>query len=130
MSIRNIVQNIYENYQNRNLQAVLDALPDDFCFEWPFDSSHAKYSGVCHTKVELFAQLEKMAADFEFNSYKATHILTDGDNAAAQVSLNVTSRKTGDTFDASIAHFWTFENGNPVKLTEYMDTALMRYQCD
>jgi ketosteroid isomerase-like protein len=35
---------------------------------------------------------------------------------------------TGRRFSATIAHFWSFEDGIPVQLVEYMDTALMARQ--
>ena len=48
--------------------------------------------------------------------------------AAAQLQLDLTSVATGRRFSATIAHFWSFEDGIPVQLVEYMDTALMARQ--
>lgn len=58
-----------------------------------------------------------------FHSYRPTTILVDGDHAAAELEL--TSVKTRQRFPAKIAHFWSFEDGIPVHLVEYMDTALI-----
>ncbi|MEM9603484.1 MAG: nuclear transport factor 2 family protein [Pseudomonadota bacterium] len=129
MDVKTRIEAIYADYANRNIAGVLDAIPDDFCFEWPVDPAHAAYAGVCGTKAELLAQLQSLAERFTFNRYAATNIVVDGDRVAAQVALNLTSHQTGDTFDATIAHFWTFESGTPVKLVEYMDSALMKHQC-
>ena len=128
MNIEQKVAQIYLDYKNRNLTGALDKLPDDFCFEWPFDSKFARYAGVCKNKKEFLSQLEELAVHFEFNNYSASNIIVEGNRAAAQVDLNMTSKKTGDRFDATIAHFWTFENNEPVRLVEYMDTALMKHQ--
>jgi len=57
-----------------------------------------------------------------------TEILVDGDRAAAQLQLDLTSAKTRQRFSARIAHFWSFEDGIPVYLVEYMDTALIANQ--
>lgn len=129
MTIKETVEKIYNDYEKGNLPGVMEAIPDDFCFEWPFESRHAPYSGICSNKAELISQLQSLADDFQFNSYSATNIVAEGDKVAAQISLNLTSNKTGDTFEATIAHFWTFENSKPVKLVEYMDTAMMKHQC-
>ena len=55
----------------------------------------------------------------------STTILVDGDHAAAELELELTSVKTRQLFPAKIAHFWSFEDGIPVHLVEYMDTALI-----
>jgi len=128
MDIQQMITRLYHDYEARNLDSVMNALPEDFCFEWPFDPNTARYSGICRNKRELVEKLSDLAANFQFNAYRATSILVDGDRAAAQVQLDLTSIKTGDRFSARIAHFWLFENGVPVHLVEYMDTALMAKQ--
>ena len=125
MDIRQTITQLYRDYESRNLTNILASLPDDFCFEWPFDPSTARYSGICHSKSELLEQLNDIAKNFEFNAYRATNILVDGDRAAAQLELDLTSVKTGRRFSTRIAHFWSFKNGIPVRLVEYTDTALI-----
>jgi ketosteroid isomerase-like protein len=104
---------------------ILASLPDDFCFEWPFDPRTARYPGICHTKAELLEQLNDIAKNFQFDAYRATDILVDGDRAAAQLQLDLTSVKTGHRFSTRIAHFWSFRDGSPVHLVEYTDTELI-----
>jgi ketosteroid isomerase-like protein len=123
--VRQTITQLYRDYESRNLNKVLDGLPEDFCFEWPFDPSTARYSGICHGKAELVEQLEDIAANFQFNAYRPLNILVDGDSAAAQLQLDLTSEKTGRRFSMRIAHFWTFKEGVPIHLVEYTDTALI-----
>ena len=130
MDITQAVTQMYRDYESRNLQNVLDALPEDFCFEWPFDPNTARYSGICHNKGELLEQLKILDGYFQFHSYRATNILVDGDRAAAQLEVDITSRATGRRFSATIAHFWSFKDGIPSRLVEYMDTALMAHETD
>jgi len=80
---------------------------------------------VCHGKGELVEQLKDIAANFQFNAYRPTNILVDGDRAAAELQLDLTSVSTGRRFSARIAHFWSFKGGVPTLLVEYMDTALI-----
>jgi ketosteroid isomerase-like protein len=128
MDVKDTIVQLYRDYENRKLENVLNALPPDFCFEWPFDPRTARYSGICRSKDELLAELADLAANFQFNEYRATDIVVEGDRAAAQIQLDLTSVKTGRRFPARIAHFWSFRNGVPVHLVEYMDTALMAEQ--
>ena len=125
MDIRQTITELYREYENRNLAKIMDALPDDFCFEWASDPGTARYSGVSHGKAELAEQLKDIAANFEFNAYRPLNILVDGDSAAAQLQLDLTSVSTGRRFSARIAHFWSFKDGAPIHLVEYMDTALI-----
>jgi len=125
MDIRQTITQLYRDYETRNLSNILASLPDDFRFEWPFDPSTARYSGICHSKAELLEQLNDIAKNFRFDAYRATNILVDGDRAAAQLQVDLTSEKTGRRFSTTIAHFWSFKNGIPVHLVEYTDTALI-----
>ena len=128
MAIRQTVTQLYRDYESRDLNKILDALPENFCFEWASDPSTARYSGICRDKGELITQLTDIAANFEFHSYRPMNILVDGDYAAAQLQLDLTSVKTGQRFSSKIAHFWSFKDGIPVHLVEYQDTALIAEQ--
>ena len=125
MDTRQTITQLYRDYENRDLEKILAALPDDFVFEWSHDPSTARYPGICHNKHELLQHLTDIAANFQFAAYHATTILVDGDRAAAQLRADVTSVATGRSFPVMIAHFWSFKDGIPVHLVEYMDTALV-----
>ena len=125
MDIEQKVAHLYREYAAGHLNTVMNELPDNFCFEWPFEPATARYSGTCYSKVELGSKLADLIENFHFEEYAPIQIIAAGDSAAAQLKLVLTSRMTGRTFDARIAHFWRFENGVPVHLIEYMDTALM-----
>jgi len=128
MDVRQTVTQLYRYYESRDMEKVINGLPDNFCFEWASDPRTARYAGICRNKAELITRLQDIAANFEFHSYRPTTILVDGDRAAAQLDLDLTSMKTRERFPARIAHFWLFEDGVPVHLVEYMDTALIAHQ--
>ena len=130
MSIQHTIEHIYKHYENRDFEGLMSLLPDGFCFEWPADKKSSRYAGRYSTKKALLSQLEDLANNFEFNAYKATNILIDGNKAAAQVQLNLTSKKNHQTFDATLAHFWVFENQTPMQVTEYIDSALLTYHSE
>ena len=123
--VREKITELYRDYEARDMAKVLGGLPDDFCFEWASHPGTARYAGICRGKRELVEALEDIAEHFEFNAYRATNILVDGDRAAAQLTLDLTSKLTGRRFESKLAHFWEFRDGVPVHLVEYQDTALI-----
>ena len=125
MSVRQTITQLYRHYESRELEKVMDGLPDDFCFEWASDPSTALHVGIYHSKTELVERLAEIGRQFEFHSYRPTTILVDGDRAAAELQLELTSAATQQRFSVRIAHFWSFKDGVPVHLVEYMDTALV-----
>jgi ketosteroid isomerase-like protein len=125
MDTRETITQLYRDYESRDMAKVLNGLPDDFCFEWASDPRTARYTGICHGKAELLAALTDIGANFQFNAYRAVNILVDGDRAAAELELDLTSQLTGRRFSAKLAHFWQFKDGVPTHLIEYQDTALI-----
>jgi len=129
MDVRQTVAQLYRDYESGNVANIMAALPDNFRFEWESDrDTPPAYTRACHTKHELAERMEEIAEKFEFHSYRPTSILVDGDRAAAELQVELTSRTTGQRFRARVAHFWSFEDGIPVSLVEYMDTALIASQ--
>lgn len=128
MDVRRMITQLYRDYEQKNFDSILAALPDDFTFEFPFEPSTHRFTGICRSKDELLQHLKDIRTTVAFNSYHATNILVDGDRAAAQLDVDLTS-STGDRFSTTIAHFWTFKDGVPVHLVEYMDTGLVARHC-
>jgi ketosteroid isomerase-like protein len=129
MDVRQTVTQLYRAYESGDVAKIMDGLPDNFCFEWESDpDTPPSYTRACNTKYELAERMREIAEKFEFHSYRPMNILVDGDHAAAELQVELTSRTTGQRFRARVAHFWSFEDGIPVSLVEYMDTALMASQ--
>jgi ketosteroid isomerase-like protein len=129
MDVRQTVTQLYRDYESGNVANIMAGLPDNFRFEWESDrDTPPDYARPCHTKYELADRIKELAEKFEYHSYRPMSILVDGDRAAAELQVEVTSRTTGQRFRARIAHFWSFEDGIPVSLVEYMDTALIASQ--
>jgi ketosteroid isomerase-like protein len=128
MDTRLAITQLYRHYENGDVEKILAALPDDFVFEFTSDPSTAREAGMCRSKDELVQHLSTIAKDFQFNGYHATNILVDGSRAAAQIEVDLTSKATGRRFSTTLAHFWSFEDGIPVHLVEYMDSALIARQ--
>jgi ketosteroid isomerase-like protein len=129
MDIRQTITQLYRDYENGDVDKILAALPNDFVFEFTSDPSMARDAGMCRNKDELLEHLGNVATHFRFDGYHATNILVDGSRAAAEIQVHLTYLPSGRSFSATIAHFWSFRDGIPVHLVEYMDTALIAAQC-
>ena len=129
MDVRQTITQLYRDYENGNMEKILAMLPNDFVFEFTSDPSMARDAGVCRSKNELLQHLGTIAEHFQFNSYHATNILVDGNRAAAEIQVGLTFKRSGRSFSSTIAHFWSFNDGVPVRLVEYMDTALIGRLC-
>src|SRR5689334_20025202 len=103
MEVRQRVTDLYRDYESGNVAKIMDALPDDFRFEWESDrDTPPSYARVCNTKYELAERIGEIAAQFEFHSYRPTNILVDGDRAAAELQTEWTSKTTGQRFQARL----------------------------
>ena len=129
MDIRQTITQLYRDYESGHPEQALTALPDEFVFEFTSDPSMARDAGVCRGKHELVQHLSTIAEHFQFNGYHATNILVDGSRAAAQIDVDLTFKATGRRFSTTLAHFWRFEDGIPVHLVEYMDSAMIASHC-
>jgi ketosteroid isomerase-like protein len=129
MDIRQTITQLYRDYENGDVEKILAALPNDFAFEFTSDPSMARDAGMCRNKDELLEHLGNVGKHFQFDGYHATNILVDGNRAAAEIQVRLTFKPSGRSFSTTIAHFWSFKDGIPVHLVEYMDTALIARQC-
>lgn len=125
MNVRTVLEQLYQDYENRNIEAALAALPDDFCFEWPLDPRGLRFAGVCNGKAEFLQKLMELDQCFEFRRYQMTSLVVDGDRAAAELEVELVSRHSGETLPMRAAHMWTFRHGTPARLVEYLDSALL-----
>jgi ketosteroid isomerase-like protein len=129
MDVRQTVAQLYRDYESGDVAKIMDGLPDNFRFEWESDrDTPPSYARACNSKRELAERIGEIAQKFEFHSYRPVNILVDGDRAAAELEVEWTSKTTRQRFRARLAHFWSFEDGVPVSLVEYMDTALIASQ--
>lgn len=63
-----------------------------------------------------------------FNSTRITQRTSWSMRVASQSQVHRTYKASGRSFSTTIAHCWSFKDGIPVHLVEYMDTALIAGQ--
>lgn len=128
MEIPQTITQLYRDYENGDVEKILAALPNDFVLEFPSGQSTARDAGMCRNKDELLEYLGNAATHFQFNTYHATNILVDGSRVASQTQVHLKYKASGRSFSTTIAQCWSFKDGIPVHLVEYMDTAFIAGQ--
>ena len=126
MSVRKVIEACYQAYGKRDFDGTMLPFSDDVKFDWPANPSQSKRNGCCTGKQAMIDRLADLAQEFEYLDVRLHSLIVDGDHAAARVSMKLKQKETGAEFTNQSAHFWTFEEGRCVELTEYYDTALLK----
>lgn len=116
-----IICEIYDAWRAQDLAWLASYLPDDFCHTIHIPQDIHPLGGVCRGKAASIARLEVIADDFEFLRFDTSGLLCHEDRAGVEIPIRYRHRETGASLDTTIVNFWTFEDGWPIKLTEYHD---------
>ena len=79
--------------------------------------------GACHGKAAAIERLGLIASQFDFLRFDTSDLIIHKERAGLEIPIHYRHRETGTQLETMIANFWTFEDGCPVKLTEYHDIA-------
>ena len=126
MEIPQTITQLYRDYENGDTEKILAALPNDFVLEFSSGQSTARDGGMCRNKDELLEHLGMLPRTF--NSTRITQRTSWSMGVASQTQVHLTYKASGRSFSTMIAHCWSFKDGIPVHLVEYMDTALIAGQ--
>ena len=95
--------------------------PDDFCHVIHIPQAILPLGGTCRGKAASIARLGVIADDFEFVRFDTSGLVLQDDRAGVEIPVHFRHRETGMSLETTIANFWTFEDGYPIKLSEYHD---------
>jgi len=122
---REVVMTIYKAYADRDLDAALSHCNDNMCFVWNAKEAMEPYCGECHGKAAFLNKLKMIDVDWEIVKYESVELICEGDSAAGRVQIEYQNKKTGNTIETEIGHFWQVEDNQAVKLIEFYDTVTM-----
>jgi ketosteroid isomerase-like protein len=121
-----IVCEIYDAWRAQDLEWLASYLPDDFCHIIHIPSEIHPFGGTSRGKAAAIARLGVIADDFEILQFDTQGLIVQEARAGVEIPVRYRHRETGVALETTIANFWTFEDGWPVRLTEYHD--LVRIQ--
>jgi len=118
------VQSIYSAFAIGDIPKILSILAEDV--DWTFyGPSTIPFAGHYRGRDEMARFFTLIGANVEVERYEPREIEEGGDKVIVQGWQRVKARPTGKVWEAHFVHIYTFENGQPVKVREYYDTAPM-----
>ncbi|HZP10422.1 nuclear transport factor 2 family protein [Methyloceanibacter sp.] len=121
-----IVTDIYDAWRRQDLDLLASYLPDDFCHIIHIPADIHPLGGTSFGKRPSLERLGLIATEFDFLSFDASDLMIHKERAGVEIPLRYRHRRTGAVLETVIANFWTFEDGWPVRLTEYHDLGRVR----
>jgi ketosteroid isomerase-like protein len=118
-----VIGDIYDAWRARDLQWLASYLPDDFCHVICIPTEIHPLGGACRGKAAAIERLGLIAAQFDFLRFDTSDLIIHKDRAGVEIPVHYRHRETGTQLETMMANFWTFEDGWPVKLSEYHDIA-------
>jgi ketosteroid isomerase-like protein len=116
-----IISEIYDAWRAQDLEWLASYLPDDFCHIIQIPSEIHPLGGVSRGKGPSIARLAVIADDYEILQFDTSGLIAHEDRAAVEIPIRYRHRESGASLETTIANFWSFEDGWPIKLTEYHD---------
>ena len=116
-----IISDIYDSWRAQDLEWLASYLPDDFCHVVHIPTAIHPLGGLRQGKRAAIERLALIAQQFDFLRFDTSDLIIQKDRAGIEIPVRYRHRETGTLLETTIANFWTFEDGWPVRLTEYHD---------
>jgi ketosteroid isomerase-like protein len=116
-----IIGDIYDAWRAQDLEGLASYLPDDFCHMIYIPAEIHPLGGLCQGKRAALERFGLIALQFDFLRFDTSDLIIQKNRAGLEIPIRYRHRETGTQLETMIANFWTFEDGWPVKLTEYHD---------
>ena len=121
-----VISDIYDAWRSQDLDRLASYLPNDFSHVVYIPTEVYPLGGLCSGKKAALARLGLIAAEFDFLRFDTSDLMIHKERAAAEILIHYRHRQTGIVLETKMANFWTFEEGWPVKLSEYHDIARLQ----
>lgn len=118
---QSIIFELYDAWRAQDLDRFGNYLPDDFCHVIHIPTAIHPLGGTRTGKAPSLARLSVITNDFDFLRFDTSGIMVHQERAGVEIAICYRHRKTGASLETTIANFWTFEAGWPVRLAEYHD---------
>lgn len=114
-----IVCEIYDAWRAQDMEWLASYLPDDFCHVIHIPTEIHPLGGTSRGKAASIARLGVIADDFEILHFDTSGLMVQQAHAGVEIPVRYRHRETDIDLETTIANFWTFEDGWPVRLSEY-----------
>jgi ketosteroid isomerase-like protein len=116
-----IIGDIYDAWRAQDIAWLGSYLPDDFCHMVYFPKEIHPLGGLCRGKVAALQRWALVAQEHDLLRYDTSDLMIQKNRAGLELIGHYRHKATGLQIETTIANFWSFEDGWPVKLAEYHD---------
>lgn len=119
---RQIVIEGYRDYQNGNIQGLLDRYHEDAEWSAP-ESELLPFSGNFHGKSGIAQFFAKLDASVQTIRFEPRQFIAEGDKVVVIGEASWLAKPTGRAYDSSWVHVFTLRDGKVARLEAFYDTA-------
>jgi ketosteroid isomerase-like protein len=119
------IRQIYDAWLAHDIDLLERLLPENFSHTLFIPTEVHPLGGVRTGKAAI-DRIRAVSNDFEFLEFDSSGLIAESNRVAVEIPIRYRHRATGIPLQTTFVHFWTFENGRPVKLTEYSDVVSMQ----
>jgi uncharacterized protein len=115
-----LVRQSYEAFERRDLDGLLDRFPPDIEVHDPPE--------IADAAVHRGREAIKRDWQHTFEAFEDFHVEVEdhheaGDDLVVFVRYSGRGSASGARVDAELAHVWTFKDGTPIRLRQFLDRA-------
>ncbi len=114
-----VIADIYDAWRKQDLDWLASYLPDDFCHVIYIPPEIHPLGGMSNGKQAALQRLATIASQFDVLRFDTSELIFQKNRAGVEIPIRYRHRQTGVELETTMANFWMFEEGWPVKLTEY-----------
>jgi ketosteroid isomerase-like protein len=116
-----VIADIYDAWRAQDLAWLASYLPDDFTHMIYVPTEVHPLGGLRLGKIAALERLGEIIRQFDFLRFDTSDLMLRKNRAGLEIPFQYHHKATGTTLETTMASFWTFEDGWPVKLAEYHD---------
>src|ERR1051326_7125388 len=121
MTNKKIIQQMYADFGQGNVPAILNALSDDIIFDTP-GPSLIPWAGIRKGKSGAEEFFKQVGTSASYSRFEPHEFIEDGDKVASVGSADFTSSSSGKKGSSAWIMVWTLRDGKAVHVTNLWDT--------
>lgn len=121
MTNKEIIQQMYVDFGQGNIQGILNAISDDIIWDTP-GPSLIPWAGIRHGKPGVMDFFKEVGTSTTYQKFEPQSFIEEGDKVIATGIANFTSTKTSKKEVSPWIMAWTFKSGKPIHVKNLWDT--------
>lgn len=121
MTNKEIVQQMYVDFGQANIQGILNAISDDIIWDTP-GPEFIPWAGVRNGKAGAMDFFNQVGATTTYEKFEPQAFIEEGDKVIALGVAHFTTTTTGKKGVSPWIMAWTFKNGKAVHVKNHWDT--------